>query len=290
MSYDRSLTRGPLPASVYWRRRAAVLGVLLLLIIGVARLFGGGGSDNNASVKPAASTTSPAPVVPENVGAPDASLGASAGATTTPSGSATVTPAAPTSPATTLPQTPAALPTPTGRCSDDDVSVSAGIDKAEATRTVAINLTIKTNVSAACLWSFGAQAVQVEITSGSDQIWSTVECPKAIPTQTLTLRRDTPVQVTVNWNSRRSDSTCSDHTQWAVPGYYHAQVAALGGEPSDIQFRLTKPTPVVTTTPSPTATASAKAGTGAKSGTTAPKNPASKGARSEPTGTPVHPD
>ena len=37
-----SLTRGPLSAGVYWRRRLAVLGVAVLLVVGIARLLGAG--------------------------------------------------------------------------------------------------------------------------------------------------------------------------------------------------------------------------------------------------------
>ena len=36
-----SLTRGPLPASVYWRRRAVMLGLGLVLVLVVSNLFGG---------------------------------------------------------------------------------------------------------------------------------------------------------------------------------------------------------------------------------------------------------
>jgi hypothetical protein len=38
-----SLTRGPLPASVYWRRRALMLGLGLVLVLLVSQLFGGDG-------------------------------------------------------------------------------------------------------------------------------------------------------------------------------------------------------------------------------------------------------
>ena len=30
-------------------------------------------------------------------------------------------------------------------------------------------------------------------------------------------------------------------TDWAMPGWYHVEAAALGGEPSDVQFQLTAP-------------------------------------------------
>ncbi|MFT4264964.1 MAG: hypothetical protein QM572_16390 [Nocardioides sp.] len=283
-----ALTRGSLPASVYWRRRAAVLGILLLLFIGVTQMFGGGDEEGaTARTASAEATKSYAPVVPDNVGAPAevadaASVAATAAASPTATPTATPTAAA-TEPATALPQQSTELPTPTGRCSDDDVNVTAQVGKAEATKRVYIALTIKTNVQTACLWTISAKAVQVQITSGSDRIWSTLDCPKAIKTSTLTLRRDTPVQVAVKWNSRRSDDTCSDHTQYAKLGYYHVQVAALGGEPSDVQFRLVKPTVTATATPSASATATATA--------SGKQNPTSKGTRSEPTGSPtVHPD
>ena len=36
-------------------------------------------------------------------------------------------------------------------------------------------------------------------------------------------------------------------TTWALPGWYHVAVAALAGEPSDVQFELEKPEPKVVT-------------------------------------------
>ena len=49
------------------------------------------------------------------------------------------------------------------------------------------------------------------------------------------------------WNSRRSDEECSDRTAWALPGFYHVRAAALGGEPTDVQFELLAPTPATVT-------------------------------------------
>jgi hypothetical protein len=61
-------------------------------------------------------------------------------------------------------------------------------------------------------------------------------------------------QVPVLWNSRRSDEECSDRTAWALPGFYHIRAAALGGEPTDVQFELIAPSaPTVTQTATPTA-------------------------------------
>lgn len=243
---------------MYWRRRIVVLAVLLLVIFAITRI--GGGDDSKASVKPASSDTkSQLTVVPDHVGAEETPAGDN-------SPSAAVSPAAVT-PAVTPTPTPTPtvvpLPEPTGRCSDADVDADVRVATAEATRPVAMRLILKTTVQLACTWEFNARAVQVQVTSGSDRIWTTLECPKALPKKALTLRRDTPVEFTINWNSRRSDSTCSNRTGWAKPGYYRAQVAALGGEPDTVQFKLVrpgalpakpkpKPTPTQTTRANPT--------------------------------------
>jgi hypothetical protein len=244
-----SLTRGPLQAGVYWRRRLAVLGVVLLLVIGISRMFGGGGDDPNAKAANVSAQTTPTP-----------SVTPSTTPSVTPSTSPSVAPAAPTPTVSVAP----ALPAPTGRCSDDDVVVAPSVTDAQATRTVVLHLTLRTMVTTACTWRTSSKSIQMKITSGSDRIWSTIDCPRAIPAQDVVVRRDSDAVVNVAWNSRRSDQTCSNHTQWAVPGYYHLAVAALGGEPQDIQFALTKPRPIPKPTPKPTAkptpTAAATAG------------------------------
>jgi hypothetical protein len=246
---------------VYWRRRLAVVGILLLLVLGVSRMLGGGGGDGDPKAADVAARTTPTPSVtpsgspsatPSGTPAPTAaSTGGAAGATTAP-------------PATTVAPTPTAvvpppLPSPTGRCSDDDVVVTPSVTGAQATRTVVIKLTLRTMVTTACTWRASASSLQLKVTSGADRIWSTVECPKAIPARDVVVRRDTDAVVDVAWNSRRSDEDCSSHTQWAMPGYYHVAVAALGGEPHDVQFALHKPRPIPKPTPTPTPTATATA-------------------------------
>ena len=92
------------------------------------------------------------------------------------------------------------------------------------------------------------------ITSGNDDIWTTRECPTAIPVQDVVVRREVDTPVTVVWSARRSDETCSRLTAWAYPGWYHVQAAALGGEPTDVQFELVRPARAVITktiTPKP---------------------------------------
>jgi hypothetical protein len=95
--------------------------------------------------------------------------------------------------------------------------------------------------------------VAVDITSGKDAIWSSRECPRAIPVTDVVVRRDVTSRIPVFWNARRSDETCSRFTEWAMPGFYHVTAAALGAEPADAQFELTTPVAgTVTRTASPT--------------------------------------
>jgi hypothetical protein len=176
---------------------------------------------------------------------------------------------------------PPPLPEPTGRCSDDDVVVTPSVSDAQATRYVLIHLTLRTKVTTACTWRTSHRTLQLQITSGSDRIWSTIDCPRAIPTQDVVVRRDTDAVVNVAWSSRRSDEDCSSHTQWAMPGYYHVQVAALGGEPQDVQFALTKPRPKPKPTKTPAAPVTTPAGTA-----TPPATTSTAGPRQEPQSNP----
>jgi hypothetical protein len=94
--------------------------------------------------------------------------------------------------------------------------------------------------------------VVVKIVSGSDRIWSSQDCGRAIKPEEVVVRSARPTTVAITWNGRRSDDGCPGGTGWAMPGWYHAVTAAIGSEPSDTQFQLTLPNrPVITRTASP---------------------------------------
>jgi hypothetical protein len=145
------------------------------------------------------------------------------------------------------------LAAPEGTCSDSDVSVTPQVDHAVAGRDVKIVLLLRTLTSPACTWQTGRKSLALDITSGKDAIWSSRECPRAIPVQDVVVRKDVTTRLPVTWNARRSDQTCSRLTEWAMPGFYHVTAAALGAEPADAQFELTTPVAgTVTKTASPT--------------------------------------
>jgi hypothetical protein len=234
-----SLTRGPLPAGVYWRRRLLVLTLAIFLVICFARVLGGGSdgsSDDPAAEQVASSQTSSG----------DGSHGTSTG----PSGQdthKTKKPGKGHSSSQGL-----VLAEPDGPCADGDIAVTPDVRDPVAGRDVFIVLKLRTLTSEACTWRVSPQHITLKITSGNDEIWTSRECPRAIPTHGVVVRRDATTNVGITWNARRSNEHCTLQTEWALPGFYHVAAAALAGEPSDLQFELATPqASVVTQTAEP---------------------------------------
>jgi hypothetical protein len=243
-----SLTRGPLPSSVYWRRRLILLTVSLVLLIGIAR-FLGGGSDGRSDSSAATVSTSTRPTVTVTVSPTTVS---SAPALPGVPGRHT----APVVPTTTAP------PTPTGDCAPADIVAVPTVTGAYAGSPVTVALQLRTRTTPACTWRVTRDAVQVRISRGGLRVWSTALCPQAVPAADLVVRRDTTTTLALTWDGHRSDQSCSVHTPWAPPGRYSIVAAALGGEPGEAGFTLARPT-IGGTSPStsPSATTSSTPGT-----------------------------
>ena len=232
--------RGPLPARVYWTRRLLVIGVPLLLVVVLTRLLGGStdGTDPDRAdqATQAGARTTPAPATGPVVGptAPPAQGQGKKGKKDE------------------QPPPEPVLAEPTGPCEDADVVATPVLTQAAGGVDVPITLNLRTLVTPACTWHVSPETLAVTITSGDDFIWSSRECPAAIPVQDVVVRQAADTPVVVTWHARRSDETCSTFTEWADLGFYHVQAAALGGEATDVQFELVAPSaPVVTKTVEP---------------------------------------
>ncbi len=108
-----------------------------------------------------------------------------------------------------------------------------------------------------CTWQMSADTFVVKITSGSDRIWSSQDCPAAIPTRSVVVGSAKPAKVSVEWSGRRSAKDCPRGLAWARIGTYHVVAATVGGQPTDVQFDLVAPKKTVVTKtakpkPSPT--------------------------------------
>ena len=236
--------RGRLPRRVYWVRRGLVLGVALLLVFGFGKLLGGTGKDN------------PGPAIKANTSS----------AKQAPGSSATIGPVAPSRKVRTKAVVP--LLPPSGDCRDDEVRVLPSVPRAWAGAPIVIRIQLR-GTQPACTFEVSPESMVVKIVSGQDRIWSSQDCPTAIPTKELVVRSGQPVEVPVIWSGRRSDDECNGLLDWALPGFYHVYAAALGSTPTDVQFEMTRAAPlVITQTPTPRAGASASAGTGQPSSAT----------------------
>ncbi len=223
---------------MYWVRRLAVLGTAFLLVFAVGRLLVGSSDGSDSG--------------PPDPGAlqAGATLGASNGPSVTSSGPEIQMPKGTKKPHKSRPPKPIPTPLaqPSGPCSPDDVVVAPEVRNPVGGGDVVIALMFRTLVSPACTFEVSAQTITLNITSGNDPIWSTRQCPGVVPTANVVARKDVATYLFVTWNGKRSDATCSRLTEWALPGWYHVRVAALGGEPADEQFELARPQPATVTT------------------------------------------
>lgn len=239
-------SRRRLPARVYWFRRSMVLLTALALVFAIGRMLtgSGGSSGDTASVTAATPTAGvttspgvagPRPLQPTTTGKPGRATPTAAG-------------------------TPVILAAPSGPCAIDDITVAPSAPGAVAGRGVDLVLEL-TGIRPACTFSVSSRTLVAKVTSGSDRIWSSQDCPASIKPAVVVVRSAAPTTVVVSWSGRRSDDGCSRSTSWALPGYYHVTAAAIGSEPGDAQFRLgSPPRPVVTKTAHPRAKKTPKAG------------------------------
>lgn len=226
--------KGRLPARVYWFRRGMVLTVALGLVFGLAQLLGGTGDDGQPAAEQA--VTASGKQADEPTEAPI-------------QGPVAVQTKAPKK----AKKKPApVLASPDGECLPSEVGVSPLVKKAFAGRKVTLAMRL-TSTRAACTFEVSPKSLVVRISSGKDAIWSSQQCPKAIAKRQVIVRSSTPTTVPVVWSGQRSDDTgCSVSMPWARPGFYHVKAAALGSEPTDVQFELqTPPRPVITKTVKP---------------------------------------
>lgn len=219
-----------------------MIGVPLLLVVVLARVLGGSSDAKDAA---AGQATQAGATVAETTPAPTS--GPTAEVATGTKGKKGKKRNLETTPPEPV------LAEPSGPCTDSDIVATPAIGSAAGGADVPLTINLRTIVSEACTWQASAATMTVTITSGSDFIWSSRECPASIAPQDVVIRQAVDTPVVVIWkDAKRSDETCSGRTDWAKPGFYHVEAAALGGEGTDVQFELVAPTPgVITKTADP---------------------------------------
>ncbi len=222
------LTRGPLPAGVYWRRRFFVGALAVTLVFVIANLLIGG-SDGRSDDPPAAQQAAGTVAATETV-----TVGAEEDSTDRGTGRRA--------------DRAEPLPAPEGVCAESDVTVTPRVTDAVAGRDVTIALSLQTVESPACTWHISPDRVTVKISDGGEEVWTTRQCGDVVPDQQVVVRNEVATVVELTWReARESDDGCPKQTDWAGAGDYTIVAAALGGEPIETEFDLVDPTPETVT-------------------------------------------
>lgn len=199
---------GSRPPNVYWRRRVVAL-VLLVLVVallvwGIRALMGAMSGDSTAT--PSATATAEAPTT---------------AATATATGTET---AAGDSPAA---------------CADDAVKVSATSSAREAAVAdpLDVGMTIENVGDTPCQLDAGSANLEIKITSGSDQVWSSDDCQAEGENRMTTVNPGDTLESSVPWNGVRSAQGCPTGLNDLKPGTY--QVRARVGDITSGALTLT---------------------------------------------------
>ena len=184
---------GPRPARVYWRRRIVLLALLATVAIVLASMLGGRGAAQ-AAQDPAGG--------PDAAQTPDPQTSESADATTGPA-----------------------------KCGEGSLSITLAADHRSyaAGANPVFTVTLTNTSDASCVVDAGEASRGILITSGSDRIWSSLDCPATENAErTLLLPAGGRDESVVTWTRIRSAEGCTDGLPTPKPGTYQA-VASVAG-------------------------------------------------------------
>lgn len=223
---------GPEREQTYWVRRGIVLGtlaVLAALVVALVQLATATGSAVAANPSPAPAASRPAgPTTPLPWD------------TTSPT-PATPTPASPSpSPGSSASATPSAKAPPKPKpvaCTPDRLRTTlSGRQSLKAEQPATFRLSLVNETPKTCTVSVRPATFALRISSGTDPIWSTTDCPKTVRTLTRTLGTGKAVRWSVRWDGSRSGKGCTDQPEVPRPGTYLATAQLDGADP--VRLRL----------------------------------------------------
>jgi hypothetical protein len=202
------MTVGPLPSTVYWRRRAIVLGAVLLLVVLVAWGCATAGPSAGASGGRAGSGATGVPAKGTSP-SPSVSLPALLSGSPVPTGSA----AAPTTPVTTGP-VPA--------CADGELTVVPAVlgGKIQSGSYPRLSLTIGSTADHDCSRDIGADQQELRVMRGAARIWSSDDCDPTHGSYRTTFHPGAHVTYDLTWAGNTSAPGCKAARTTVPPGAY----------------------------------------------------------------------
>ncbi|HZG94512.1 MAG TPA: hypothetical protein VEZ46_07345 [Mycobacteriales bacterium] len=208
--------RGPLPPSVYWRRRLVLLGATVAILALVFAAYSCGNGDGTAGGAP---TGTPRASTTKTAGGGTVQATAKATAARSPSAVASAKQKPTPSPS-------AKSPSPSAKraaaCRDADLEVEAKPDKLSYPSGALPVLTLSvTNAGpAACSRDLGQTARELRLTSGPARVWSSDDCADKAPAEQVVLKPGETRDFSVTWSRRRSAEGCPADQPIADPGTY----------------------------------------------------------------------
>ncbi|MFF8844722.1 hypothetical protein ACF08N_18730 [Streptomyces sp. NPDC015127] len=263
---------GPLPSSIYWRRRAvaaSLVALLAVLIVWAVTSGGDGDGTNTADGKgpaPAPSITpgpdQSGPAISQQPGGRDesgdgatgsggaggsgdgsASPGGtdSAGSTTgaTSGGSGTTGGTSGGAPGVQVPAG-SALP----NCAPGSLKLTLGTTKVSYApgEKPAFRLVVANSSPTTCKADFGPKAAVFTVADSEDKdVWSSAHCPRTAPARFLRVPANGTITHTVEWDRKRSAPQCPTPAPGSAgPGTYLVEASFPGATVLPASFRLDK--------------------------------------------------
>jgi hypothetical protein len=220
VTFDRVIEpTGPLPPSVYWRRRALAFGGCAVAAVVVVWLVAAYAGDSAAvdDVPPAAASVPPAPAEPP--------VAVTSSSTTS----------AP-SPSPTLP------PGPPPPCLDAQITVVAESDKStyRTGEQPLFKIVVSNSGPFPCTKDIGRRLRELVVSSadGSTRLWSSNDCYATAGTEVRVLQPGERFGYALRWLGTRSEPGCRMHTPLG-PGDYLLTAKVAGKASTPVVFRLT---------------------------------------------------
>ena len=268
---------GPLPSSIYWRRRAvllAVLGVLALLVVWIVALGGGGGKKNEGggdgknpapSITPGPSSSGPAISRhpggrDESGGDSDGGSGGSAGSgdsdgggSSDGSGTGSGGSAGGTAGGGAVgggggggvsgEQVPAGSTLPDCTAGSVKLNVSSVHNTYAPEQTPTLRLTARNTSAGDCKVDLGPRHVVLTITQTGedDDFWASDDCPKGAGSVLFRVPAEGSATYTVQWDREPSAPHCATPKAGkASAGTYLVEAKAAGFDKAQTSFVLAK--------------------------------------------------
>ncbi|CAL9652504.1 hypothetical protein SUDANB95_06634 [Actinosynnema sp. ALI-1.44] len=219
---------GPLPPTVYRRRRALAAGgavaALVLVVWVVGALTGRGDPALDATPVPAGSSSPP----------PQAET------PTAPSSSSTTPPPPP--PPAAEPPKPTPPPGPPQPCDAAQVSVKAEVEKASypVGEQVGFKILVSNTGPLPCAKEIGRAVRELVVSSvdGATRLWSSNDCFNTGGSEVRVLRPGEVFDFGIKWRGTTSEPGCAKHTRLG-PGDYLLTAWVAGKASDPVVFRMT---------------------------------------------------